>query len=128
MWGCGADAALVPQCAPTRLRSGRATAADLCPDPGYGVPAAFVPTPSWYVRGDVGYAWMDANDLVANSFTFSSVSVDNTWGLGAGIGIYFGGGAVGSHRHEPPSAQRAATIRESAKALSRISQAEAPQS
>lgn len=73
------------------------------------------------MRGDVGYAWMDANDLVANSFTFSSVSVDNTWGLGADIGIYFGGGAVGSHRHEPPSAQCAATIRESAKALSRIS-------
>jgi len=24
-----------------------------------------VPTPSWYVRGEVGYAWMDANDLVA---------------------------------------------------------------
>jgi hypothetical protein len=23
---------------------------------------------------------MDANDLVANSFTFSAVSVDNTWG------------------------------------------------
>jgi hypothetical protein len=64
---------------------------------------------------------MDANDLVANSFTFSSVSVGNTWGLGADIGIYFGGGAVGSHRHEPPNAQRAATIRESAKALSRIS-------
>jgi opacity protein-like surface antigen len=47
------------------------------------------------VRGDVGYAWMDANDLVANSFAFSSVSVDNTWGLGAGIGIYFGSGVRG---------------------------------
>lgn len=79
-----------------------ATAADLGPDPGHGyaVPAAFVPTPTWYVRGDVGYAWMDANDLVANSFAFSSVSVDNTWGLGAGIGIYFGGGVRGDLTYE----------------------------
>jgi hypothetical protein len=57
------------------------------------------------VRGDVGYAWMDANDLVANSFTFSSVSVDNTWGLGADIGIYFGGGRG---RQPPPRASKRA--------------------
>ena len=61
-----------------------AAAADLGPAraPGYAMPAAFQPTPSWSLRGDVGYAWMDTNDLVANSFAFSSVAVDNTWGLG----------------------------------------------
>jgi opacity protein-like surface antigen len=78
-----------------------AKAADLGPDRGLGyAPAAIAPTASWYVRGDVGYAWMDANDLVANSFTFSSVSVDNTWGLGVGIGTYFGAGVRGDLTYE----------------------------
>src|SRR5262245_32197631 len=79
-----------------------AAAADLGPQrgPGYAMPSAFQPTPSWYLRGDVGYAWMDANDLVANSFAFSSVSVDNTWGLGAGIGTSFGGGVRGDLTYE----------------------------
>jgi len=31
------------------------------------MPAAFAPSPTWYLRGDVGYAWMDASDLAANS-------------------------------------------------------------
>lgn len=79
-----------------------ATAADLGPDrgTGSGVPPAVAPSASWYLRGDVGYAWMDANDLVANSFTFSSVSVDNTWGLAAGIGSYFGRGVRGDLTYE----------------------------
>ena len=63
------------------------------------VPAAFPPS-TWYLRGDVGYAWMDANDLAANSFTFSSPSIDNAWGLGAGIGTYFGAGARGDLTYE----------------------------
>jgi len=49
------------------------------------MPAAFAPSPTWYLRGDVGYAWMDASDLAANSFTFSSVSIDNAWGLGVAL-------------------------------------------
>ncbi len=56
---------------------------------------------------------MDANDLVANSFTFSSVSVGNTWGLGAGIGIYFGGGAVG--KPPPRASKRAARCHDTGK-------------
>jgi hypothetical protein len=49
-----------------------------------------------HARWQVG----DANDLIANSFAFSSVSVDNTWGLGAGIGTYFGGGVRGDLTYE----------------------------
>jgi opacity protein-like surface antigen len=64
------------------------------------MPAAFAPSPTWYLRGDVGYAWMDASDLAANSFTFSSVSIDNTWGLGVGIGTYFGAGVRGDLTYE----------------------------
>jgi opacity protein-like surface antigen len=64
------------------------------------MPAAFAPAPTWYLRGDVGYAWMDASDLAANSFTFSSVSIDNTWGLGVGIGTYFGAGVRGDLTYE----------------------------
>jgi hypothetical protein len=56
---------------------------------------------------------MDANDLVANSFTFSSVSVGNTWGLGADIGIYFGGGAVG--KPPPRASKRAARCHDTGK-------------
>jgi opacity protein-like surface antigen len=69
--------------------------------PGYDhAPAAYGRTASWYVRGDFSYAWMDANKLWSPNFTFDTVSVDNTWGLGGGIGAYFGRGFRGDITYE----------------------------
>jgi opacity protein-like surface antigen len=56
---------------------------------------------SWYIRGDYSYAWQDANELNgANPPPFGSVSVGNTWGLGGGIGHYFGRGVRGDVTYE----------------------------
>ena len=55
---------------------------------------------SWYVRGDYSYSWMDAGELNGAITQFGSVSVDNTWGLGAGIGTYFGRGVRGDITYE----------------------------
>jgi opacity protein-like surface antigen len=69
---------------------------------GKGIKEAYMagPSASWYVRGDFGYAWMDAGDLVMPSFTFGSVDVDNTWSVGGGVGHYFGRGVRGDVTYE----------------------------
>jgi hypothetical protein len=41
------------------------------------VPAAFAPPPTWYLRGDVGYAWTQVIGWPTVS-PFSSLSFDNT--------------------------------------------------
>ena len=56
---------------------------------------------SWYVRGDYSYSWMDAGELNgANPPPFGSVSLDNNWALGGGIGYYFGRGVRGDVTYE----------------------------
>ena len=62
---------------------------------GYAPAPAFGPQPSWYVRGDFGYAWMDADNLYSQNFPFDALSVDDTWGVGVGIGAYFTRGIRG---------------------------------
>jgi opacity protein-like surface antigen len=56
--------------------------------------------PSWYLRGDFNYSWVDAGELNGAINRFGSVSVDNTWGFGGGIGTYFGRGVRGDVTYE----------------------------
>lgn len=62
-------------------------------------PLAVIP-PSWYVRGDVSHAWMDAGELSGAITPFGSLSIDNTWSVGGGIGRYFGRGFRGDITYE----------------------------
>jgi opacity protein-like surface antigen len=64
------------------------------------MPAIASQPASWYVRGDYSYSWMDAGELNAAILPFGSVSVDNTWALGGGIGYYFGRGVRGDVTYE----------------------------
>jgi len=64
------------------------------------MPATYAQPASWYVRGDYSYSWMDSGDLAMPSFTFGSVSVDDTWAVGGGIGRYFGRGVRGDVTYE----------------------------
>jgi len=56
--------------------------------------------PSWYVRGDVGYGWLDAGELSGAITPFGSLSIDNTWSVGGGVGRYFGRGFRGDITYE----------------------------
>ena len=55
---------------------------------------------SWYVRGDASYAWMDAGELSGAITPFGSLSIDNTWSVGGGVGRYFGRGFRGDVTYE----------------------------
>jgi opacity protein-like surface antigen len=44
------------------------------------------------VRGDYSHSWIDAGDLSGAITPFGSLSIDNTWGVGGGVGTYFGRG------------------------------------
>lgn len=59
------------------------------------LPTVAMQPASWYVRGDFTYSWMDAEELFAATAPFTSRSIDSTWGLGGGIGTYFGRGVRG---------------------------------
>ena len=54
----------------------------------------------WYLRGDYSYAWSDAGELARPIVPFGSLSIDNTWALGGGIGRYFGRGVRGDVTYE----------------------------
>ncbi len=44
----------------------------------------------WYLRGDLGYAFHDDPDMIEDGvFTASETSIDDTWTIGGGIGLYF---------------------------------------
>jgi opacity protein-like surface antigen len=62
-------------------------------------PIAVLP-PSWYVRGDVSHAWMDAGELSGAITPFSTLSIDNNWSIGGGVGRYFGRGFRGDLTYE----------------------------
>jgi opacity protein-like surface antigen len=64
------------------------------------IPYSAIQPASWYVRGDYSYSWMDAAELSGAITPFSSHSVDNTWGVGGGIGTYFGRGVRGDITYE----------------------------
>jgi opacity protein-like surface antigen len=65
------------------------------------MPVTTMQPASWYVRGDYSHAWMDAGELNgANPPPFGSVSLDNTWAVGGGIGYYFGRGVRGDVTYE----------------------------
>jgi opacity protein-like surface antigen len=63
-------------------------------------PVATTQPASWYLRGDTSYSWMDAGELSAAITPFGSASLDNTWGVGGGIGYYFGRGVRGDVTYE----------------------------
>jgi opacity protein-like surface antigen len=68
---------------------------------GPAVAEAVVMQPaSWYVRGDYSYSWMHAGELDGAVSQFGSVSIDNTWALGGGVGTYFGRGVRGDITYE----------------------------
>jgi opacity protein-like surface antigen len=78
-----------------------AGAADLYRGSGVkDMPMAASPSAGWYLRGDYSHSWMHTGDLAAPSFTFSTVTVDDTWGLGGGVGRYFGRGVRGDITYE----------------------------
>ena len=56
------------------------------------MPVATTQPASWYVRGDYSHSWMDAGELSGAITPFGSLSIDNTWGVGGGVGTYFGRG------------------------------------
>jgi len=64
------------------------------------MPVVTIQTPSWYVRGDASYAWMNSGDLNGAITPFGSRSIDNTWAAGGGIGYYFGRGVRGDVTYE----------------------------
>ena len=55
---------------------------------------------SWYVRGDYSHAWMDASELSGANTPFATLSMDNAWSVGGGIGRYFGRGIRGDITYE----------------------------
>jgi opacity protein-like surface antigen len=63
-------------------------------------PVVYTPSANWYLRGDVGYSWMDAGELHAATTIFNSVAVEDTWSIGGGVGRYFGGGVRGDLTYE----------------------------
>jgi len=76
-----------------------ASAADL-----YGgmkdAPVVYAQPATWYLRGDYSYSWMDGSELSRAIVAFDSASIDNTWGVGGGIGYYFGRGIRGDVTYE----------------------------
>src|SRR4029078_2344409 len=56
------------------------------------MPVATSQPASWYVRGDYSHSWMDAGELSGAITPFGSLSIDNTWGVGGGVGRYSGRG------------------------------------
>ena len=59
------------------LSPGGVGAADL--DGGMrDAPVFYAQPASWYLRGDVGYAWTDAGELNAATTAFSALTVDDT--------------------------------------------------
>ena len=52
------------------------------------------------MRGDDSYAWMDAGELSGAIAPFGSLSIDNTWAVGGGVGRYFGRGFRGDVTYE----------------------------
>jgi opacity protein-like surface antigen len=64
------------------------------------MPGAYMQPASWYVRGDVGYAWQDIGDLNRATAPFETFSIDNTWTVGGGVGYYFGRGVRGDITYE----------------------------
>jgi opacity protein-like surface antigen len=54
-----------------------------------------VSSPSWYVRSDFSYAWQRSGAVTVEHPVLQSSEIGNTWGLGAGIGRYFGRGFRG---------------------------------
>lgn len=57
--------------------------------------APMVASPSWYVRSDFSYAWQNSDQVTVVHPTLQSSTTGNTWGVGAGIGRYFGRGLRG---------------------------------
>ena len=79
----------------------RVDAADLYGGPGMkDEPAAYTRSANWYLRGDYSYSWMDGDELSRAIVPFDNVSIDNTWGLGGGVGYYFGRGVRGDVTYE----------------------------
>jgi len=64
------------------------------------MPVTIMQPASWYVRGDTSYSWMDAGELNGAISRFGSVSIDNNWALGGGVGYYFGRGIRGDVTYE----------------------------
>ena len=53
-------------------------------------------SPSWYVRVDGSYAKFDRPAITEDGiYDLTETSIDNTWGVGGGIGVYFGRGFRG---------------------------------
>lgn len=55
---------------------------------------------SWYLRGDFGWAWQNADSLTVYHPTLASSGVDDTWTIGGGVGRYFGRGFRGDVTYE----------------------------
>ncbi|MEQ1717364.1 MAG: outer membrane beta-barrel protein [Hyphomicrobium sp.] len=52
--------------------------------------------PSLYIRADGGYGSFDNPSIVEDHlYDLSSTSIDNTWSVGGGVGVYFGRGLRG---------------------------------
>jgi opacity protein-like surface antigen len=64
------------------------------------MPIATMQPASWYVRGDYSYSWMDADELSGAISRFGTLSIDNNWALGGGVGYYFGRGVRGDLTYE----------------------------
>jgi opacity protein-like surface antigen len=63
-------------------------------------PSPIIAPASWYVRGDVGYDWMDAGELRGVISPFGAFSTGNTWSIGGSIGCFFGRGVRGDIAYE----------------------------
>jgi opacity protein-like surface antigen len=72
-----------------------AGAADLYEGGMKGMPVVYSQPASWYLRGDYSYAWMDSGDLSRAIVPFETTTIGDSWGLGGGIGHYFGRGLRG---------------------------------
>jgi opacity protein-like surface antigen len=54
------------------------------------------PSPSWYVRVDGNYGAFDTPAVTEDGiWDLTDTSIGNTWGVGGGIGVYFGRGFRG---------------------------------